>query len=218
MLDQQQLIACFNSKLVRLKGQIIELEVGKQIGGFNSKLVRLKVMPTTQRSCAGLRFNSKLVRLKVDDDIAFAGRSCFNSKLVRLKGLRDGGTDAEYQFQFQTGAIKSAYPLRQGNPTRTTFQFQTGAIKRGRYRNLCPSHWHAFQFQTGAIKRLSARTGSVRAGRCFNSKLVRLKDRTDVWSHLSEARFNSKLVRLKVADIAIATHPNIAVSIPNWCD
>ena len=70
---------------------------------FNSKLVRLEVRLRNRRG----RFNSKLVRLKVDD--------LFNE-------------DGDFQFQFQTGSIKSItgyYPKNDNS----MFQFQTGSIK-----------------------------------------------------------------------------------------
>ena len=59
-----------------------------------------------QKNCS---FNSKLVRLKVGSKSTFPnGRLCFNSKLVRLKVLwRGTGPRHIFQFQFQTGAIKS---------------------------------------------------------------------------------------------------------------
>ncbi len=78
----------FNSKLVRLKGVLLQCLPKVHQQRFNSKLVRLKVVWTSGGKAAELTgFNSKLVRLKglrlpiaID---SFLLR--FNSKLVRLK-------------------------------------------------------------------------------------------------------------------------------------
>ena len=55
-----------------------------------------------------------------------------------------------------------------------------------------------FQFQTGAIKSASAMPQSM-AGKSFNSKLVRLKDKHPNAIFIIIVCFNSKLVRLKVS-------------------
>ena len=53
-----------------------------------------------------------------------------------------------------------------------------------------------FQFQTGSIKsEVDARFS--KPPRCFNSKLVRLKVKTQIGEKVAYMRFNSKLVRLK---------------------
>ena len=59
----------------------------------------------------------------------------FNSKLVRLKGV--GYLEAicsGYQFQFQTGAIKSCHRAESEERGDDKFQFQTGAIKSSAMR------------------------------------------------------------------------------------
>ena len=56
------------------------------------------------------------------------GRPSFNSKLVRLKVVRDKYGDPQYQFQFQTGAIKRTSATA-ATACQARFQFQTGAIK-----------------------------------------------------------------------------------------
>ena len=53
----------------------------------------------------------------------------FNSKLVRLKGEYRNSMAGQYQFQFQTGAIKSCKVLWHWLFAIVVFQFQTGAIK-----------------------------------------------------------------------------------------
>ena len=165
-----------------------------------------------------LSFNSKLVRLKVDGGWrSRVSRDGFNSKLVRLKvgHLCTGGVDF-FQFQFQTGAIKSdntdIHVIRQ----RDSFNSKLVRLKGLR------------------VPRLSR----VRA--CFNSKLVRLKVPFGLRNWRRWTRFNSKLVRLKGSTCDSSSvlsrtfqfqtgaiksdyrfwHVCVygLVSIPNWCD
>ena len=96
----------FNSKLVRLKGCIYDVDNETvlfqfQTGSiksdfwsfskalsvcFNSKLVRLKAGLPCPSAMSMSRFNSKLVRLKVRGSCRNPRCAvCFNSKLVRLK-------------------------------------------------------------------------------------------------------------------------------------
>ena len=165
---------------------------------------------------------------------AYAG---FNSKLVRLKDITEYRLLTPYQFQFQTGAIKSrlacaAVPRPRyfnsklvrlkGNRralrhSRREFQFQTGAIKRRRPLNLEAFLKPYFNSKLVRLKgtRFSGRVLNARG--CFNSKLVRLKDAAGSAVSTFIASFNSKLVRLKVEH---DLHHNLLhlVSIPNWCD
>ena len=59
--------------------------------------------------------------------------------------------------------------------------------------------------------------GDVPAVNGFNSKLVRLKGSAEVFEDPVEIGFNSKLVRLK-DKISDQVTPCSNVSIPNWCD
>ena len=97
-------------------------------------------------------FNSKLVRLKVYPGGAVEfGVLCFNSKLVRLKVMHYEYQRRRCEFQFQTGAIKSLWDVRECGVQIIMFQFQTGAIKSGGGLCFHITMWK-FQFQTGAIK------------------------------------------------------------------
>ena len=103
------LVVCFNSKLVRLEGELLKCAWNLHQYGFNSKLVRLEVnnlqIPRSeahkfQFQTGSIRrndfekeepkvrtsFNSKLVRLEVPDEFdGTYGIKSFNSKLVRLE-------------------------------------------------------------------------------------------------------------------------------------
>ena len=122
----------FNSKLVRLEGNIVEpaasgfvafqFQIGaiRSVGRFfsdtfgklrfNSKLVRLEASYRYTRCVRdALRsFNSKLVRLEDDPNLSLGlVQTSFNSKLVRLEAQHYGipHTYAD-GFQFQIGAIR----------------------------------------------------------------------------------------------------------------
>ena len=64
----------------------------------------------------------------------------------------------------------------------------------------------SFQFQTGAIKSRIAALPIPTARSCFNSKLVRLKEKVHFYALLIWLCFNSKLVRLKAVLIHQAGH------------
>ena len=86
---------CFNSKLVRLEGNL-KLHAW-QYGSFNSKLVRLEVKSGLKSKLLVNSFNSKLVRLEDTNDYHINTLiNGFNSKLVRLEGTFEeyvqGGT------------------------------------------------------------------------------------------------------------------------------
>ena len=163
---------CFNSKLVRLKGNSSRLPVSSHTFQFQTGAIKSKVSYTIPSlvTC----FNSKLVRLKVAVDMVYPNLpiDSFNSKLVRLKGGIYDKVIRCPTFQFQTGAIKrnevrylaafkrgfnsklvrlkeSGVEVKECIPKR--FQFQTGAIKR-HLRIGERGVDDLFQFQTGAIK------------------------------------------------------------------
>ena len=101
------------------------------------------------------------------------GTTRFDSKLVRLKA-KNGTPCFNYLI---------------------TFRFQTGSIKRTLLESLTEDDFQ-FRFQTGSIKRGLAESDADIPLRCFDSKLVRLKD--DVREYADEDKGK--------------------VSIPNWFD
>ena len=107
----------------------------------------------------------------------------FNSIVVRLKaGPRIRGIDAQIEFQFHSGSIKSRSALMFRN-TDVAFQFHSGSIKSVRIIALgqammcfnsivvrLKARLHArrwprldlFQFHSGSIKRRNTHCGSTR--------------------------------------------------------
>ena len=124
-------------------------------------------------------------------------------------------------------------------PCVKTFRFHTGSIKRCRdgRLNLKPVQrfdsilvrlkalrhepflrvYQEFRFHTGSIKREAKRLITSR-GLCFDSILVRLKDRLKPLDNPSQDGFDSILVRLKVLIVIIKRGLKLAVSIPYWFD
>ena len=144
-----------------------------------------------------------------------------------------------YTFQFQTGAIKSAFrgvihveldsrfnsklvrlkvftSSMLTGPTKP-FQFQTGAIKSQTpwWRSWRP--YILFQFQTGAIKSCWVHTALYYWG-LFQFQTGAIKSACEKDFQTEGTSFNSKLVRLKVTRTTMRQDALSSVSIPNWCD
>ena len=102
------LLYCFNSILVRLKGESGVLAGEPEYPGFNSILVRLKVF---------------LIQLR-------NGRICtFQFHTGSIKSSEKPFDRPNWnQFQFHTGSIKSK-KKRFGKHAASKFQFHTGSIK-----------------------------------------------------------------------------------------
>ncbi len=120
-------------------------------------------------------FNSKMVRLKDYNIILLQFvRLLFQFQNGTIKSLFGSSSHLiQHAFQFQNGTIKSASPIliRYSNKA---FQFQNGTIKR-LLKMLKKPVKHLFQFQNGTIKR-GTKSKVWRACKCFNSKMVRLKE------------------------------------------
>ena len=141
----------FNSNMVRLKGNIMEI-IAASHSKFQFQYGSIKREVEVPEITDYLNFNSNMVRLKVRFFTPFcSNRSYFNSNMVRLKVW---------------------------NPYRPPvvpwwFQFQYGSIKRSS-EAILTNHLSTFQFQYGSIKRLSYRTRLIPRPH-FNSNMVRLK-------------------------------------------
>ena len=95
--------------------------------------------------------------------------------MVRLKESKPDLIDAINQvFRFQTGSIKSKrkhFLLH----VVLSFRFQNGSIKSLRMQ-VTHLKRNSFRFQNGSIKRFSSARNQHYLLRCFDSKMVRLKD------------------------------------------
>ena len=141
----------------------------------------------------------------------------FNSKLVRLKDgeMCPHWPGDEYEFQFQTGAIKRNADV--DNPVKIA-RFNSKLVRLKVLGALSLRACALFQFQTGAIKSDAPLPASNPRKASFNSKLVRLKAGRGVALDVhSNTGFNSKLVRLKAGNAKLG-NVGFRVSIPNWCD
>ena len=144
--------ASFDSKLVRLKGDLNE-RPELVLVSFDSKLVRLKAFGLTfnRNVKTVFRFQTGSIKSGLVLDISHFLPPCFDSKLVRLKGsIGSIKSAATSWFRFQTGSIKSLHNNKRfklGNSfdsklvrlkvsaipiesrSRAQFRFQTGSIK-----------------------------------------------------------------------------------------
>ena len=144
-------------------------------------------------------------------------RCCFNSNMVRLKvSIKSENFATDFKFQFQYGSIKSKLTI-----------YLVRCLQR-------------FQFQYGSIKRQQFKA-TFHNDTCFNSNMVRLKDkcRRSVCGFLAEFQFqygsikrqrrvqlhivgvrsfNSNMVRLKELWVTEKKLCYFVVSIPIWFD
>ena len=81
---------------------------------------------------------------------------------------------SQVAFRFQTGSIKSL-KITYTVVRCQKFRFQTGSIKSARHWVQNWIHRHPFRFQTGSIKSM-IRNLYKPFWKCFDSKLVRLKE------------------------------------------
>jgi len=182
----------FNSKMVRLRGAV----GGKSFGSVVVFQFQNGAIERTSTMQSGGSFAS------------------FNSKMVRLRDVKPPQVDAPHsRFQFQNGAIER----RENSRTRSSLSvsipkwcdWELPAAQMQRFKD-------AFQFQNGAIERnsLGLRGGIIP---CFNSKMVRLREREPRRLAPPAIGFNSKMVRLRVFWCRCRSR-NRNVSIPKWCD
>ena len=98
-------------------------------------------------------------------------------------------------FRFQTGAIKSTFPIVGEPQVYLRFRFQTGAIK-SEHIDLNVVVIPPFRFQTGAIKRWQGE---------------------EQWT-TDDLKFRFQTGAIKSRKVHTRAPRRYSVSIPNWCD